>query len=334
MKALVSGDLAGMKAAVMGMGQEIAGAYDSMVAGAQETKKRIASIWSGAQSSISGGAGAPTGFGVGGSGSKTGGGVRGNAGDPLRDAWELHNQIEKIRAKERQSKDALSKWTLANDKRLKDELGKNAKREGDLEIAVAEQVAKIKHKLMETEKAAQREKLRMAGEYASATVELGYAVFGESKELAIASSVVNTYRAAIEVLPNYYLAALVIATGLAQVAKIASTQPSGSGDVSAGRGFDDPRNDQAAYVGGRRWAADMIGEFTKGVSSGWASGMGAGGGSTSNTYDNRRTFNVHMHGAGLIDPNNVQMMKQFKRTLDVIDSQVEGQRSVARRARS
>jgi hypothetical protein len=121
------------------------------------------------------------------------------------------------------------------------------------------------------------------------------------------------------------LAAIVIASGLAQVAKISSTNP----DRTAGSGFDDPRNDAAAYLGGRRWAADMIGEWTKGVSSGWASGMGSQTNNTTN--DNRRTFNVHMHGAGLIDPNNVQMAKQFKRTLDLIDVQIDGQRATARR---
>jgi len=155
-------------------------------------------------------------------------------------------------------------------------------------------------------------------------------MFGESKEVAIAEAIINTYVGASKALAQTGIwgviqAAIIIAAGMAQVAKIQSTEPS-----TKGSGFDDPGNDAAARIGGRRWAADMIGEFTRGVSAGWRDGMGGGGSSTSNTYDNRRTYNVHMHGAGLMDPTNVQMMKQFKRTLDVIDTQIEGQRTIAR----
>lgn len=78
----------------------------------------------------------------------------------------------------------------------------------------------------------------------------------------------------------------------------------------------------------------MIGEFTGGVREGWAAGMmgSARGGNTTN-YDQRRTYNVHLHGAGLIDPSNQQMLLQLKRNLDMVGSRVDSQRTLARAAR-
>lgn len=242
-----------------------------------------------------------------------------------RKLFEFEQGLIKERAdaarKYEEKKLALAKYGARETSRIEHQL--DAERERLMDA----QTKRIRDEVR-LQQAANAAKKSMAMDATEAAIGLGRQLFGESKALAIAEALINTYRGATEALPNYVLAAIVLASGLAQVAQIANTEP-----TTQGSGFDDPRNDRAAYIGGRRWAADMIGEFTKGVSSGWASGMGAGAGGSSTTYDNRRTFNVHMHGAGLIDPNNVQMMKQFKRTLDVIDSQVEGQRSVARRAR-
>lgn len=175
--------------------------------------------------------------------------------------------------------------------------------------------------------------------------------FGFQKELSIAQATISTYEGAAKALGQggiygVALAAVVIATGLAQVAQIVATNAPGGGltGVDAGNysaygstftggGFDDPANDRAAYLGGRRWAADMVGEFSRGVSQGWAAQMGATTNNSSTTNDNRRTYNVHLHGAGLIDPANQQMARQLQRTLSQVDAQFEGQRTVARLAK-
>jgi hypothetical protein len=235
------------------------------------------------------------------------------------------------------------KW-LEEQKKLKKGLADLDKMATKLAIDNVEELDDEREKAMraQTQRILAQVKLQKAADDAQkqATMDVANAamsaageMFGESKELAIAQAIINTYEGASKAMAQGgiagpALAAIVIAAGLAQVAKISSTEP-----TTAGGGFDDPRNDAAARIGGRRWATDMIGEFTKGVSQGWAEGMATGTGRSNVTNDNRKTFNVHMHGAGLIDPNNVQMAKQFKRTLDLVDVQIEGQRSIARRAR-
>lgn len=333
---VISGDWKGAR-------EGLAKTKDKLVTGFEEAfdiiKARAEKMWA----TINGGAGgaivAPkaTGTGVGG-----GGGASGDKSDTLfgPDA-DLFNdykkRIEEAARLEARLAEARREAHLkyAGFEKQKaawlEALSKKKAHEDARELANAKALAEE-----EVELARRVKDAKIAGAQAAAGAAVGFAraAFGDSKAIAIADAGVNTWIGASRALKDYpypysaIVAALVIATGFAQVTKIASTNP-----TTSGQGFDDPRNDRAAYIGGRRWAADMIGEFTKGVSSGWASGMGAGAGGSSTTYDNRRTFNVHMHGAGLIDPNNVQMMKQFKRTLDVIDSQVEGQRSVARRAR-
>jgi hypothetical protein len=68
--------------------------------------------------------------------------------------------------------------------------------------------------------------------YASQAVALGQALFGQNKAIAIAQAIVDTWRAATQVLPNWPLAALVIATGLANIARIRSASPGGSGGAA------------------------------------------------------------------------------------------------------
>ncbi len=240
-------------------------------------------------------------------------------------------------AKEKADYERELKESLKQAQKAHDDLAKQQVKADGKEIDEAEKLA-YKLVKIEEERAAKekqinedlaRAKMQAAGEYASAAVDLGNEVFGASKELAVAGAIVNTYRAATEVLPNYVLAALVIATGLAQVARIISTNPAG-GDSTKGSGFDDPGNDAAARLGGRRWAADAVSEFSSGARAGWAEGMRGIGGNQTTTNDNRRTFNVHMHGAGFIDPTNINSMKQFHRALQIIDTQYAGQRTVAR----
>lgn len=179
-------------------------------------------------------------------------------------------------------------------------------------------------------KAAEEAKKQAAMAAAGAIIGAAGAIFGQSKAIASADAAISTWAGAARALKDwpapysYVIAAATIAAGLARVAQINSTQP-----TTQGAGFDDPRNDRAAYLGGRRWAADMIGEFTSGVSAGWADGM-RGGVTNNTTNDNRRTVNVHMHGTAFMDPSSVQQAKQFKRTLDVVERTVDAQRTIAR----
>ena len=168
---------------------------------------------------------------------------------------------------------------------------------------------------------------------ASALIGAMGTIFGESKALASADALISTWAGAARALKDwpapysYVIAAATIAAGPARVAQINSTEP-----TTQGGGFDNPSNDRAAYLGGRRWAADMIGEFTSGVSAGWASGMG-GGRSGNVTYDNRSTMNLHMNVAGFLDPSDTANMAKFARSLAVVNKTVEGQRRTARTAR-
>lgn len=99
---------------------------------------------------------------------------------------------------------------------------------------------------------------------AAAGVTFAQTAFGDSKAGAIAQAIVDTWGAANQALNsaptpyNYILMALVIATGLANVAKIRAQNFEASGG-GGGKGFDDPIHDNIARVmGGRRWAEDVV----------------------------------------------------------------------------
>lgn len=169
------------------------------------------------------------------------------------------------------------------------------------------------------------------------------AIFGDHKEIAIAQAIVNTYEGASKALAQggiygTILAAVVIAAGLAQVAKISSTNPSrsGGGPSTTGRGFDDPSNDAAARMGGARWANDMVREWTSGVSAGWAAGLTGGRNSStvsnSSTVDQSRHYSVEFQLPGVLDVHSVEQGKQLRRTLDSVGRQVDDGRILSRRA--
>lgn len=61
-----------------------------------------------------------------------------------------------------------------------------------------------------------------------ATGQESKTLFGIFKAVSIAEALISTFSAVNKALPNYILAGAVLATGLANVAKIASTQPGGS----------------------------------------------------------------------------------------------------------
>lgn len=230
-------------------------------------------------------------------------------------------------------------WMKKEGKHLIDETIRERKRAEDAEEEAMRKSREMAHKLLAEKKKLAKEELAMQVGVAQAGVALAGEVFGANKAVSVAQAVVSTYQAAagqlgmIPVGPwNIALAAIMIATGLAQVAKIVSTEPETSGGPStSGGGFDDPANDQMAYLGGRRWAGDMISKFTSGVSQGWADGMGGrGGSSTSITNNNQHntTLNVSMQ-----DPNSVEHGKKLLRTLKMIDSNILGQTSIAARTK-
>lgn len=230
-------------------------------------------------------------------------------------------------------------WMKKEGKHLIDETIRERKRAEDAEEEAMRKSREMAHKLLAEKRKLAKEELAMQVGVAQAGVALAGEVFGANKAVSVAQAVVSTYQAAagqlgmIPVGPwNIALAAIMIATGLAQVAKIVSTEPESSGGPStSGGGFDDPANDQAAYMGGRRWAGDMISKFTSGVSQGWAAGMGVGGGSsTSITNNNQRstTLNVSMQ-----DPTSVEHGKKLLRTLKMIDRGTLGQTSIAARTK-
>lgn len=173
-------------------------------------------------------------------------------------------------------------------------------------------------------------------ELAQQSVALLGSVFGDSKEIAIAQAIINTYEGATKALSQggiygAALAAIVIAAGFAQIAKIESTNPGDTG--GGGQGFDDPDNDAAAYAGGRRWARDVLRHMGRGAMAGFNEGVLAngGGGGTNTTVNSAKntTYNVVM--PGLTSPAQVRQQKQAFRDLETIGTQVEGSRVIARR---
>lgn len=335
---LVSGDFAGAKNTFKAGISEITGIGDAAVRIAKENAAKIEAVWTDAEKKVAAGTTGKTPGALGGGGGSKQQESRDEASWVLIDGVlykrdDIEKATEDLYKKAKARADLEEKFAEARRKReWKDERDTQRQITQTREDEMHARTRLILEEVRLKKAAAEHEKA-MQLEVANAAVGLAGQMFGESKALAIAQAVINTYEGATKALSQGgiygpVLAAIVIASGLAQVAKISSTNP----DRTAGSGFDDPRNDAAAYLGGRRWAADMIGEWTKGVSSGWASGMGAGGGGNV-TYDNRSTMNVHMNVAGMLDPNNQHMMAQFARNLAVVNKTVEGQRSTARTAR-
>lgn len=159
----------------------------------------------------------------------------------------------------------------------------------------------------------------------SASIAAAQAIFGTNKALAIAQTIISTATAVMRALEiygptplGYAVAAATAAKGLLELATIRKT------NFSKGRGFDDPANDRLAYLGGRRWAEDMI----RNISAGFRGGLAAAipGSPTSNVSNSYRygdtVINVgSMYGgdAGL---------RQLRRELDQA-----ARRDAARRVR-
>ena len=114
-------------------------------------------------------------------------------------------------------------------------------------------------------------------------------LFGNSKAFAMAKTVIDTQMAvanALATVPypaNFVVAGLVLAAGIKALKTISET------DYSKGKGFDDPRNDRMAYLGGQRWASDMIRNISEGFRDGLAQQTYAGS-SSATSYDQRTTI--------------------------------------------
>ena len=195
----------------------------------------------------------------------------------------------------------------------------------------------VKH-LLAAKKQAARQEVEMQVSVANAAVGLATDLFGASKETAIAQAIINTYEGATKALAQggiygAVLAAIVVAAGLAQIAKIESSEPASANISTKGAGFDDPANDRAAYMTGRKWAADMVSN----ISSGWSDGLAAARTASSQTTNNN-TYNVNQSrsvsiNASIQDPSNVEAAKKLLRTLKMVDSNYLGQTTVAARTR-
>ncbi len=172
----------------------------------------------------------------------------------------------------------------------------------------------------------------------SAITTLGNA-FGIGKEIAIANAIVNTYEGATKALAQggilgEVMAAIVIATGLAQIATIASTNPGttastgASTTTSSGQGFDDPAHDFQAYVGGQKWANDMINQYSAGAAAGFRSQMTTNDNRKyeTNTKQGNRTTNYNIKAPGFVDSANQAGMRRFVRVLQVAET-LEGART-------
>lgn len=152
---------------------------------------------------------------------------------------------------------------------------------------------------MERARAAQK----MAINVQAAQIAIGalQTLFGENKALSVASAIISTWEGANKALAmgpvGIPLAAAIVAAGLANVAKIISTDP--GGDMTKGQGFDNPRNDRMAYLGGRRWADDFVREVGGGLRDGLASAS-----PVSNAVTNNTTFG----GASITIAPNAQVI--------------------------
>lgn len=152
-----------------------------------------------------------------------------------------------------QEREALEKQLAANDLKRKLAMTKSLKEQLALIKAHNERVEQI-----EAQSTAIR--IDIAQTWANAAFTVGNALFGENKALAIAEALVNTYLGvarAMGTVPypaNIAAAALVLAQGLAAVQQIRKTEKEKKGT----KGFDNALNDRLAYLGGQRWADDMI----------------------------------------------------------------------------
>lgn len=168
------------------------------------------------------------------------------------------------------------------------------------------------------EKAVTKTKTEFYEEAAAQSLSILSSLFGKNKALAFNEAGINTALAATRAYRDYpypaniIVMALTIAAGVAQQYKIAT----------ADQGFDDPRSDMEARLGGRRWAKDMVREFSGGASAGWAEGLRSGrasivNNSSSSTFSpvNNTTVNI----SGFVGSGRTEMLTRLQRELDLVN---------------
>lgn len=243
---------------------------------------------------------------------------------------EQRNQARRLAAQNQYHK---------NLKKLREESTSDILRHFGIEETAEEEmhrkVMELLRKTVAAKKAAAKFELEMQVQVAQGVIGLATDVFGASKETAIASAVINTYEGATKALAQggiygAVLAAVVIAAGIAQIAKIESAEPATGGLSTRGAGFDDPENDAEAYRGGRRWAKDMVSKWAGGVDAGWSDGMRGGTTYNQQTYDNSRRTTIN---ASIQDPSNIESVKKLIRTIKMVDQNVLGATTIATRTK-
>lgn len=141
----------------------------------------------------------------------------------------------------------------------------NTQRWEDRKAAVEARYAGDRKALEKGVKEFKRQQMMEGAQLAIASLRT---IFGNSKGFAIAEAIMNTYQGATRALKDYpqpyasIVAALTIAAGMKQVAEIRKQQP------TEGKGFDDPANDRLAYLGGRKWATDLVAMVGRGFQEG------------------------------------------------------------------
>lgn len=241
-----------------------------------------------------------------------------------RELAETENKIYKIDADnykkaQDEKKKVLDGWTRHIGQSAKDQLKANIK-------AIEDDLKKYKWSIEEKKKmekalAALKKKLNQmslseAGDIAMQVGELGKTMFGESKEAAVASAIINTLVGATKAfaeggIAGFVTGALVLAAGMAQVQEIQSTEPAG-----AGTGFDDPDNDMMMRLTFKRWAQDASREMLGGLQDGFS---GAGK-QTVNDYsthigavgETKHETNYNVHADMIIDTDRQLRQLQQK----------------------
>jgi hypothetical protein len=223
-----------------------------------------------------------------------------------------------------------------NDQELKDLLElqqKSLQMEKD-KIKFQEAAEKAHLKLVEEEA---KSELKVKQAIVSESAGMIGQLFGIEKEAAAAKALINAYLSFTTTAGAYpapwgtILAALALAVSMAEVANIAAVDIGGGGKKSSS-GFDDPVNDAAAREGGRRWARDMIREFSAGTSQGWAEGMMNPTVNQTHNVDNRNINNITFQGAGILDVSSLESVKRLSRALDLAQSTALQQSSISRAA--
>ena len=171
----------------------------------------------------------------------------------LREALE-------IEALEREREYRLANWNLTEEEKA--ELTER------YEKIIFNTRSRYRRADLENERAAALARIEMAATTAQQVATIAAAVFGRNKGIAIAAAIIDTIAASVKAFnqgggwPTGLLPmAVTLALGYQRVSEIRKT------DISSGRGFDDPANDRLAYLGGRRWAEDMVRNISSGFGS-------------------------------------------------------------------